>query len=100
VSLDESPWADLKGKPLDARKLSNMLRPYGVAPSNIRSGSGIVKGYKREALHDSWKRYLPLLSGTGSSLTNATHATPLQIDGIGLSGDSAATRATHATEGK
>jgi hypothetical protein len=99
TGLEEAPWADLKGKPLDARKLSNLLRPYGVAPVNVRSGNGVVKGYKRESLHDPWTRYLGVAAGGSSLLTNATNATPLQIDGIGFSPDSSATTATPATEG-
>lgn len=32
INLEESPWGDLKGKPLDARHLSHFLKPYGVCP--------------------------------------------------------------------
>src|SRR5262249_53204785 len=28
--LDESPWADIKGKPLNDRQLALRLRPYGI----------------------------------------------------------------------
>jgi hypothetical protein len=73
VALDESPWGDLRGKPLDARGLSRRLAKYGVKPSNIRDGDTILKGYKSEDLHDPWCRYLP--PPPGKSATSATSAT-------------------------
>jgi hypothetical protein len=73
--LDESPWIELKGKPLDSRKLSNFLRPYGVQSTNIRDGASISKGYKRESLHDPWIRYLgPATNGCATAATQATEA--------------------------
>ena len=38
--LDESPWGDLRGKPLDARGLARRLGKYGVKPKVIRVGAG------------------------------------------------------------
>ena len=38
VKLEEAPWADLRGKPLNARGLAVRLRPYGVEPKVIRIG--------------------------------------------------------------
>lgn len=72
VSADESPWADLRGKPLDARRLANYLRPYGVTSKNVRFGPGekdVAKGYSREDLHDPWTRYLGTLSSDKSATT-------------------------------
>ena len=57
--IDDSPWADLKGKPLDARGLSWRLRQYGITPRTVRIGLATPKGYRREDLHDAWARYLP-----------------------------------------
>jgi hypothetical protein len=56
--LTESPWGDLRGKPLDARGLARRLMKYGVKPANIRVGEAIGKGYRREDLHDPWSRYV------------------------------------------
>ncbi len=39
ADLDESPWGDLRGKPLDARGLSRRLDKYGVKPAQVRTGS-------------------------------------------------------------
>lgn len=78
--LDESPWGDLRGKPLDSRGLSRRLRPYGVKPTSVRLAgrTTTVKGYTRESLFDAWNRYLPPscdLSGT-SGTTGTTQAEP------------------------
>jgi hypothetical protein len=65
--LDEAPWGDLKGKPLDPRRLARFLRDYEVHPDDVRAYAHDVgeekvrKGYKREDLHDPWQRYLPPL---------------------------------------
>jgi hypothetical protein len=63
--LDEAPWGELKGKPLDPRRLSRFLRDYDVHPGDVRADvegeEKVRKGYKREDLHDAWLRYLPPL---------------------------------------
>ena len=44
--LAESPWSDLRGKPLDARGLANRLRGYGVplspVPTRRREGARLL----------------------------------------------------------
>lgn len=75
--IEESPWADLRGKPLDPRGLSGRLRGYGITSKNVRIGSHIVKGYARTDLHDAWSRYLaPLPLSPYEAATSATCATP------------------------
>ena len=56
---DDAPWGDLKGKPLDARRLAKMLRIYNVRPSKIRDGETTVRGYRHSDLADAFGRYLP-----------------------------------------
>lgn len=59
-AVDESPWGDLRGKPLDARGLAKHLGKYEVKPKTIRTMTQrTAKGYTRESLHDAWERYLP-----------------------------------------
>lgn len=71
--LEESPWADLHGKALDARGLSRRLRPYDVKPAKVRTGAKPLQGYTRESLHDAWTRYLtPPADGSGTSGTSGT----------------------------
>ena len=50
TSMDESPWADLRGKPLDARGLARMLKKYDVKPKVIRVGDSTPRGYDRADL--------------------------------------------------
>ncbi len=73
-NLDEAPWAELHGKPLDARALGKLLGKYGVRSSNLkRPGGSVAKGYRLDGdggLADAWSRYLPIAA------TTATAATP------------------------
>lgn len=60
----DAPWSDLHGKPLSARGLATMLRPYGVKPTKVKVNGRSLQGYRREALWDAWERYLPPPSGS------------------------------------
>jgi len=62
VALDESPWYDLRGKPIDARGLARRLRKYEVRPGDHRFDDGVKKGYRLEDFHDAWRRYLPVVA--------------------------------------
>jgi hypothetical protein len=69
--MDESPWAHYYGRMLDAKDISDLLRPYGIRPVllNLPSTDGDgtrvhARGYRREnhdgvvGLADVWVRYL------------------------------------------
>jgi hypothetical protein len=56
--LEEAPWAELRGKPLDPRGLASRLRVYKVKPKDVRIGDKSLKGYYAKDLWDSWERYL------------------------------------------
>ena len=56
--MDERPWDDLRGKPVDSRWLSRQLSKYGVKSGNVRVDDRVVKGYKATDLHDPWIRYV------------------------------------------
>ena len=56
---DDMPWGDLYGKPLDARRLARLLKPYGVKAVQIRFGDKTGKGWERGCFEDVWRRYLP-----------------------------------------
>ncbi|MEV0439937.1 DUF3631 domain-containing protein [Streptomyces spectabilis] len=64
-SMDDAPWADMGGKPLDNRRLSKMLAEYMTADNepitsrNIKTGASVLKGYYTADLHDAWARYCP-----------------------------------------
>lgn len=74
--LEESPWGDLKGRPMDSRMLSRLLKGYGVAPTTIRVGNATPKGYRRADLHDPWSRYLggPHIGTATSATTDTFHS--------------------------
>jgi hypothetical protein len=67
VALDESPWGDLRGKPLDARGLARRLKKYDARPDVHRFDDGAKRGYRTEDFHDAWQRYLP------TDVTPVTH---------------------------
>jgi 5S rRNA maturation endonuclease (ribonuclease M5) len=59
--LEESPWGNLRGKPLDSRGLARRLKRYDVIPKQIRIGDETKKGYTLDDLADAFARYLPPL---------------------------------------
>ncbi|WP_405432688.1 DUF3631 domain-containing protein [Streptomyces anulatus] len=79
--LEESPWGDLDGRPLNARTLSKTLKEYvtakskPISPRPLRIGGQIVKGYHRDDLTDAWNRYCP--PPPESAVTSVT---PLPLD--------------------
>lgn len=78
TAMPEAPWGDMKGRPIDARRLSKMLHPYGVKPKTIREGNNTPRGYVREDLHDPWARYLPPPKASTSE-TSTTSATEEEV---------------------
>jgi hypothetical protein len=77
--LEESPWGDLRGKPLDARGLAKRLRPYDVRPEDVRIGEDVRKGYRRADLHDAWRRYLPPAGATSATAATDAGQRPAQV---------------------
>ncbi|MDL4772915.1 DUF3631 domain-containing protein [Actinomadura xylanilytica] len=78
--LDEAPWADWYGRPLNARDLAKMLKPYGISSTKVKVSGQALQGYRREHLHDAWSRYLRSeQEGDGTAGTNGT----LQVNGSG-----------------
>lgn len=76
-SLEEAPWSDIRGKPLDPRRLANYLRPYNVQSKVVRIGTSTFRGYARADLWDAWTRYLPPIPPVqgAKSVTSVTSAT-------------------------
>ena len=82
--ISEAPWGDYFGKPMTARDLAKLLKPYGVSSVDVKVDGVNRKGYRREHLHDSWTRYLP--PAPGGSATSATSATAQVNDGEPVAG--------------
>jgi hypothetical protein len=60
--LTERPWGEWarSGKPMTARGLAALLKPFGVESRSVRLPDGTTpKGFHREQLEDAWGRYLP-----------------------------------------
>src|SRR5262249_38563719 len=62
--IEEAPWSDYYGKPLTARGLARLLRPYGIRSRNVVVGDERPKGYVRADLADAWSRYTTATSAT------------------------------------
>jgi hypothetical protein len=82
--ISEAPWGDYFGKPMSARDMAKLLKPYGVSSVDVKVDGVNRKGYRRDHLHDSWTRYLP--SVHGESATSATSATAQVSDGVPVAG--------------
>ncbi|WP_327161786.1 DUF3631 domain-containing protein [Streptomyces zaomyceticus] len=84
-ALDEAPWADMSGRPLDSRGLAKMLGEYmtsdntPVKARNIKTAGSVLKGYYAADLQDAWDRYCP--PPLQKSATSATSATS-QVSGL------------------
>jgi hypothetical protein len=81
-AIEEAPWGDWKGKPINARQLANLLRQYDVGSKVIRRGAVTLRGYARQDFYDPWMRYLPSPS-TGSE-TSVTTVTNGRLNGHGV----------------
>lgn len=95
AAIEESPWGDWRGKPIDARWLARRLKPYGIASSSVRIGTSTPKGYLRESFYDAWVRYV---DPPPEAATSATRATSL-LRGVADANDVAATTATSDRSG-
>ncbi len=89
AKIDEAPWGDMWGKPLDARRLAKLLKGYDVRPDSIRieGHASTVKGYAAEWFADAWARYLPAEGGHDAdhqaAPTPAPDAVPDPASGTG-----------------
>jgi hypothetical protein len=84
AKLDEAPWSDYFGHPLNHRDLARLLKPYRVSAADVKIGGVTKRGYRREDLHDPWSRYLP--PEPGGSATSATSATAQVSGGAPVAG--------------
>jgi putative DNA primase/helicase len=66
--MEERPWPEWRqGKPLTARQLSSLLRPFGATSGTLRfANGGMAKGFTRKSLEDAFGRYVPDAAVTAS----------------------------------
>ncbi len=58
VAIEESPWGDVRGKPLSPTFMAKLLRPFGIGPALVRAGADVKRGYLAADFEDAWARYL------------------------------------------
>lgn len=81
--IDEAPWNDLKGKPLNDWGLASRLRQYGIRPQQIRIGETTPRGYRRQDFLDVWSRYVdPPPPSPATSKTSKTSKTIQDSQGL------------------
>ena len=93
--LEESNWADLNGKPLDARRLGRELSKYGVRSKDIKVNGHAIKGYRadgEDGLADAWSRYLPATAATNATSQLTTVADRNEVADTSATSDPTATR--------
>ena len=60
LQIETSPWDTLmKGRPITASKVARLLKPFEIAPGNVKFDGVVKKGYHRAQFEDAWARYLP-----------------------------------------
>lgn len=56
--MDDRPWPEFKnGRPITARQLASMLKPFGIMPKTLRLPGKVLKGYEAKAFELSWQAY-------------------------------------------
>jgi len=94
-AMDEQPWNDLRGKPVDNRWLARQLKKYGVVSKDVKLDGTNKKGYTTEDLFDPWTRYVADVAGPlwelGDDDEDSTNSA------VGVAAQESATCATSAT---
>jgi hypothetical protein len=74
ITLDQSAWADIRGREITPHYLGKLLRAFGIESKRSRpSGVGNpVHGYFRAYFRDAWERYSPPPGQSGTSGTSGT----------------------------
>ena len=78
VEFEESPWLDIRGKPLNANGLAKRLKPFNIKPRQIRIAASNLKGYLKEDFIDAWERYTPYTGETGETGETPKHFGPVE----------------------
>ena len=79
--IEASPWGEWNhGKSITPPSLARLLRPFGIAPHNIRTGEKTPKGYETSDFQDAWTRYGRTSSTVSGASPSAEPATPPQAN--------------------
>jgi hypothetical protein len=58
VGMTDRPWNELPGRPLTPHKIAELLKPFGIEPTQKRLNKQVVRGYERSPLQEAITRYL------------------------------------------
>ncbi|MFI5040453.1 MAG: DUF3631 domain-containing protein [Acidimicrobiales bacterium] len=78
VALDQSAWADIRGREVTPHYLGKLLRGFGIVSKRHRpEGVGNpIHGYFRADLEDPWDRYIAAPPESGTTGTSGTSIRP------------------------
>jgi hypothetical protein len=95
--IEEAPWGDIKGKPLDGRGLARRLKEYDIKSKTVRIGPTTGKGYDRADFLDMWARHLPESVTSVTSVTSPRFSAETRVtDGNGVTDVPSHLADTHA----
>jgi hypothetical protein len=82
-AMQERPWGEYgrQRKPISARQLAGLLKPFGIVAEQIRRGDVNKRGYASEQFSAAWDRYLsaaPLQPTETVVHSDFQSATPLE----------------------
>ena len=74
VALEQSAWADIRGKEITPHYLGKLLRAFGIESKRERPPgvANPVHGYYRADFRDAWARYASAPGESGTSDTSGT----------------------------
>ncbi len=79
AAMEDRPWPEWRAaKPITARGIAKLLDGFGIAPKQIWTGGGNVRGYTITQFNDAFGRYLPLLSARPLDVNETAGYSPNQ----------------------
>lgn len=79
IEMEERPWPEFRrAKPVTARQIASLLRPFGIVRGTRRDGSDTFKGYELSQFSSAFSRYLADLSVTRSQPAFQSHPDDFQ----------------------
>jgi hypothetical protein len=66
TAIEGRPWAEYgrSEKPITQNKLARLLKPLGIAPTLIRFGDDVARGYERSSFDEAFERFLSPSGGS------------------------------------
>jgi hypothetical protein len=70
--MEERPWSEWgrARKPIGARQVATLLKPFGILSKTTRVGETTPKGYELADFHETFSRYLGFQSATPPQVSN------------------------------